>query len=475
MYKDEEFKYWMKNKCKLSIASVDKYYRAILTNSRDLERYSKKIKNIYNINNIKELDEMIDLYKSIPALVEKNKRGNNMYTAALSKYRDFLRVCENGNSEVTVSDMNIEIEIKDAIENIEEYIRSNSFIYKKEELSNLYLSLKTKPFVILAGISGTGKSKLVRLFAEAINAKFKSIPVKPDWNDSTELLGYKNIKDEFVQGELYKVIDEAKDNLDTPYFVCLDEMNLARVEYYLSEYLSVIESRKFETDRIVTDKLFSESYFENVEGTNISIPENLYIIGTVNMDDTTFAFSRKVLDRANTIEFSEVDLELLDFSKRKEEKLVVDNSLLKTQFLNIKDALEIDRPYVEEINKRIVEINNILKPYSKHFGYRVRDEIVFYMLENKLANLLDEDIAFDYQIMQKILPTIIGSDVYIKEILIKLFEICTSFNLEDKQNYVNEAESVIKNGSKQCRYPKSATKILQMLKGYRDGFVSFWQ
>ena len=211
MYKDEEFKYWMKNKCKLSIASVDKYYRAILTNSRDLERYSKKIKNIYNINNIKELDEMIDLYKSIPALVEKNKRGNNMYTAALSKYRDFLRVCENGNSEVTVSDMNIEIEIKDAIENIEEYIRSNSFIYKKEELSNLYLSLKTKPFVILAGISGTGKSKLVRLFAEAINAKFKSIPVKPDWNDSTELLGYKNIKDEFVQGELYKIIDEAKD------------------------------------------------------------------------------------------------------------------------------------------------------------------------------------------------------------------------------------------------------------------------
>ena len=84
-------------------------------------------------------------------------------------------------------------------------------------------------------------------------------------------------------------------------------------------------------------------------------------------------------------------------------------------------------------------------------------------------------MAFDYQIMQKILPTIIGSDVYIKEILIKLFEICTSFNLEDKQNYVNEAESVIKNGSKQKKKKKSATKILQMLKGYRDGFVSFWQ
>lgn len=368
-----------------------------------------------------------------------------------------------------------ERDYKVVLKRINQYINGNGYIYSYEELSNFYLSLKTKPFVILAGISGTGKSKLVRLFAEAINAKFKSIPVKPDWNDSTEILGYKNIKDEFVQGELYKVIDEAKDNLDTPYFVCLDEMNLARVEYYLSEYLSVIESRKFEKGKIVTDELFSKSYFENIKDNNISIPENLYIIGTVNMDDTTFSFSRKVLDRANTIEFSEVDLETLDFLTDEAETLVVDNSLLKTQFLNIKDALEIDRTYVEEINEKIVEINNILKPYSKHFGYRVRDEIVFYMLENKLANLLEEDMAFDYQIMQKILPTIIGSDVYIEEILIKLFKICTGFNLENKQNYIKEAESVIKNESEKCRYPKSATKILQMLKGYRDGFVSFWQ
>ena len=193
------------------------------------------------------------------------------------------------------------------------------------------------------------------------------------------------------------------------------------------------------------------------------------------MDDTTFSFSRKVLDRANTIEFSEIDLESLDFLTGESETLVVGNSLLKTQFLNIKDALEIDRPYVEEINKKIVEINNILKPYSKHFGYRVRDEIVFYMLENKLANLLEEDTAFDYQIMQKILPTIIGSDVYIEEILIELFKICTSHTLVNKENYIKEAESVVNNDDKKCRYPKSATKILQMLKGYRDGFVSFWQ
>lgn len=398
-----------------------------------------------------------------------------------SNFAKFIKVIKELGYYIEVNEIDLDInknkkvEKEYHIETICNFINNKGFIYKKEELSNFYLSLKTKPFVILAGISGTGKSKLVRLFAESINAKFKSIPVKPDWNDSTELLGYKNIKDEFVRGELYKVIIEANDNLDTPYFVCLDEMNLARGEYYLSEYLSVIESRKFETDRIVTDQLFSEAYFENIEGNNISIPENLYIIGTVNMDDTTFAFSRKVLDRANTIEFSEVDLESLDFLTGEAETLIVDNSLLKTQFLNIKDALEIDRPYVEEINKKIVEINNILKPYSKHFGYRVRDEIVFYMLENKLSNLLEEDMAFDYQIMQKILPTIIGSDVYIEEILIELFEICTSHTLVNKENYIKEAESVVNNDYKKFRYPKSATKILQMLKGYRDGFVSFWQ
>lgn len=444
--------------------------------NKDLGKKHEEVMTKYNIittNNGEKLLQIDTFGSSNRQIQGKISQSIQIDYKVLNKlYREFI---ENNYEQLKENVINIDSININTIEGIEKYIKSESFIYNQHDLSNFYLSLKTKPFVIIAGISGTGKSKLVRLFAEAINAKFKSIPVKPDWNDSTELLGYKNIKDEFVKGELYKVIDEAKDNLDTPYFVCLDEMNLARVEYYLSEYLSVIESRKFEKGKIVTDELFSESYFEKIEGTNISIPENLYIIGTVNMDDTTFAFSRKVLDRANTIEFSEVDLESLDFLTGESETLVVDNSLLKTQFLNIKDALEIDRPYVEEINNKIVEINNILKPYSKHFGYRVRDEIVFYMLENKLANLLDEDTAFDYQIMQKILPTIIGSDVYIEEILIELFKICTSHTLVNKENYIKEAESVVNNDDKKCRYPKSATKILQMLKGYRDGFVSFWQ
>lgn len=150
------------------------------------------------------------------------------------------------------------------------------------------------------------------MFAEAIGAHYSLISVKPDWNDNTELFGYKNINNEFVPGQLTRIIQEASktENLNKPYFVCLDEMNLARVEYYFSEYLSIIESRYFDdSKRLLTDNIFSEGYLPTDNPyKDLTIPENLYIIGTVNMDDTTFAFSRKVLDRVNTIEFSDVRL-----------------------------------------------------------------------------------------------------------------------------------------------------------------------
>lgn len=271
---------------------------------------------------------------------------------------------------------------------------------------------------------------------------------------------------------------------DKPYFICLDEMNLARVEYYFSDILSLMETRKLNDDgEIITENLLKEVQFGkgDIEAIDkygdVYIPENLYIVGTVNMDETTFPFSKKVLDRANTIEFNKVDLKYnfdIDLDEVEFKERIYSNEFLKSNYLKIsqcKDNKDIAIKVIDEL----IKINDILEKYNQHFGFRVRDEIVFYMLENKLANLLEEDTAFDYQIMQKILPTIIGSDVYIEEILIELFKICTSHTLVNKENYIKEAESVVNNDDKKCRYPKSATKILQMLKGYRDGFVSFWQ
>ena len=357
----------------------------------------------------------------------------------------------------------------DTINHIENYIKNQGYNYTYNQLSNLYLSLKTKPFTILAGISGTGKSKIIRLFADSINADYTLISIRPDYNDSTELLGYKNLDDKFIKGQLTKTILKAKQNKNKPHLICLDEMNLARVEYYLSDYLSIIESRKKVEQEIITDNIVQ--FEENNETINLHIPDNIYIIGTVNMDDTTFQFSRKVLDRANTIEFSDVDLDNLFFENNEEvESLNVSNNFLKTTYLKTMDIEEEYREYAKEINKKIIEINEILKKSQKQFAYRVRDEILFYLIENKKADLLHEDIAFDYQIMQKILPAITGSEESVYQVLIDLLNFVCETNtidtIEEGLNYLKETK---------VRYENSANKIIYMLKGYQnDGYVSYW-
>lgn len=133
--------------------------------------------------------------------------------------------------------------------------------------------------------------------------------MRPDWSDSSDLLGYVNIQGEFQERPLIQVLEKAAGNPDKPYFVVLDEMNLARVEYYFSDFLSVIESRKWEGREIVTSAVLPES----IVGKRITIPSNVYVIGTVNMDETTHPLSKKVLDRANTIEFNQVKLDSFEF------------------------------------------------------------------------------------------------------------------------------------------------------------------
>ncbi len=138
---------------------------------------------------------------------------------------------------------------KETIKHITKYILSQGFKYDENDITNFYLSLKSKPFVLLAGISGTGKSKLVQLFAEAVgatseNGRYIIIPVRPDWSDPSDLLGYRDIERNFQPGPLTTIIKKAVDNPELPYFVCLDEMNLARVEYYFSDIYQLFKPKK---------------------------------------------------------------------------------------------------------------------------------------------------------------------------------------------------------------------------------------
>jgi 5-methylcytosine-specific restriction endonuclease McrBC GTP-binding regulatory subunit McrB len=333
--------------------------------------------------------------------------------------------------------------------------------------------------VILAGISGTGKSKLAHLFAKAIEAEYLSVPVRPDWSDSTDILGHLDLNGNFITCETLRFIKKAKDNPEVPYILCLDEMNLARVEYYFSDFLSVMETRKNNDGKIITDSLLSESDYGNSdigkEFIGTYLPENFYIIGTVNMDETTFPFSKKVLDRANTIELTYVNLipsvEKSENAARTPEK----NAFLKTPYLLLKDCG--DDVDLLKYCSRLEEINSILKKGSLHVGYRIRDEIVFYMLNNKNAGaLLKEEDAFDHAIMQKILPRVQGSTEIVKTVLCELFKyLVGDYSGLDGASVAENLDLYINENSESIKYPKSAEKIAFMIRRFEeDGFTTYW-
>ncbi|MHA6259119.1 McrB family protein [Sporosarcina sp. CAU 1771] len=386
-----------------------------------------------------------------------------------TKIETLLRLKEQGKvstvNEVTLSKLE-PLQNIDLVSNIYSYITSMGFNYSLPNIKNLYLSIRSKPFVIISGISGTGKTKIAQLFAESIgateeNGQFKLIPVRPDWSDGSELLGYVDLKNEFQKGPLTEMVEHAMDHPDLPHIVLLDEMNLARVEYYFSDVLSVMESRKRVGDQITTSYLLDEKYV----GRPLHLPENLYIIGTVNMDETTHAFSKKVLDRANTIEFNEIYLENFDFLADQEQVDIqrISNKQLAADYISLKDIYSTDRPFIEDISRKLSQINNLLEPLNAHIGYRVRDEICFYMVHNVNMELLEEDEAFDFCLMQKILPRITGSDGRIDKLLNELFEWLSDLPYD--------AENVVES----VRYPRSTKKVAEMLRRYHlDGFTSFW-
>ncbi|MBO0527482.1 DUF3578 domain-containing protein [Clostridium botulinum] len=384
-----------------------------------------------------------------------------------------------------------ELEIKDIIENIHKYILSKGYTYNIDLIKNYYLSLKTKPFVLLSGISGTGKSKLVQLFAEAIgsnfeNGRFTIIPVRPDWSDPSDLLGYKNIEGEFLPGPLTNVISRAVIDPTKPYFVCLDEMNLARVEYYFSDILSLMETRCKKCGNIITEKIFkSEVFGQDKEALetykDLYIPENLYIVGTVNMDETTFPFSKKVLDRANTIEFNEVDLninfEYFNSVVEESEVLNISKNYIVSKYLKVVDCLD-KREYIEKILIVLNKINDELKEINHHFAYRIRDEVIFYVLYAIEYELMNIDEALDYAIRQKILPRVQGSNINVKAVLINLYKLFSEDSSKDLDIYDNTISEKIINYIKEnkVKYPLSSEKVSKMIRRFDlDGFTTFWE
>lgn len=473
----EKFKIWLSNyKDKDYRDSTIRRYLVALDKAE--ERLAIKLTTtIWDISDIAEFERAFDKIVNAKNYKEVNKKfGRGDLSAALSAYKKFViditeneNECSNTNSQLAENLENIsktnnilggekEMTVREQIDAIKSYIATKGFNYDGNLVENFYMSLKSKPFVILAGTSGTGKTRLVRLFAEAIGAEYTLVSVRPDWSDSSDLFGHVDLNQKFIKGDIIDFVKSAELNPTKPYILCLDEMNLARVEYYMSDILSTIETRRFENGQIVTDAVIPTSIYGNdtsAEGKygKVILPGNLYIVGTVNMDETTFPFSKKVLDRANTIEFSFVNLMAMPlFEKNYQQPQKLPNSFLSSNYITLNDCEPNDRDFIENECAKLQRINNILETANAHIGYRVRDEIVFYLLNNNKENLLEEYVAFDNQIMQKILPRIQGSSESIKTMLEELLKVC-------------ESE----------KYVSSTNKINFMIKRYEeDGFTSYW-
>ena len=336
-------------------------------------------------------------------------------------------------------------------------------------------ALRTKPFLLLAGISGTGKSRLVRELAymscprnsgldndPSEPGNFCLIEVKPNWHDSTELLGYySNLSGRYEFTKFVYFVYKATMHPSVPFFVCLDEMNLAPVEQYFAEYLSVLETRMLdENGKIISSELISKGTFANCKKVHsiisedeseaessdlcsedyiqmveyfsihgLRIPENLFVVGTVNMDDTTYQFSRKVIDRAFTIEMNGGNLSEMfnenDSLKYYANDSVLDLKTFKPKYVSANDALaaqsEENREYIKKYVPALLnQVNKILEGTPFGVSYRVQNEFVLYLcslLENSKSSAEDKiEEAFLSILMNKILPRIQGDDKLLKTV-----------------------------------------------------------
>ena len=372
-------------------------------------------------------------------------------------------------------------------------------------------AIRTKPFILLAGISGTGKSRIVRELAfkscpEYLQDKDGTTPgnycmieVKPNWHDSTELLGYySNMNKSYQFKKFVKFLVKAKMNPDVPFFVCLDEMNLAPVEHYFAEMLSIMETRKhpkkegtgevdkevIKTGVIVESKYFKEAswkdndgaihqksdmsdknwyeyffdvstmsegekeqiqifqYSRTLQAEGLTLPDNVIIIGTVNMDDTTHQFSRKVIDRAMTIEMNGGKLSNMFGGSKDLEYLPKDEQekwqkSFRQLYVNADEVLEAHPNEKEDIIKKVPErlenINKALKGTPFEVSYRVLNELtimVGVLLDSKKESENIDDIidqALDHILLMKILPRIEGDS--------EMFNLSTDFKDEYQKKY----------------------------------------
>lgn len=350
-------------------------------------------------------------------------------------------------------------------------IKKTGLLYEEKLIQRYACSLMTKPFVILSGLAGSGKTQLALAFArsmaENVDQQLCVVPVGADWTNREPLLGYPNAlkQGEYMLPEsgVLQIMMRALRNPQKPYFLVLDEMNLSYVERYFADFLSSLESHQDIPLWEKPDECDSEV------PAKIALPKNLFITGTINVDETTYMFSPKVLDRANVIEFKIADDEMEMFLQQ---NMTIDVCAADGSCANMgKDFVEkstVKNTEASELaQKTLLEFFRVLKKVNAEFGYRSATEIYRFIANaKKCAEGLAENDILDAAIVQKLLPKLHGSRKKLEPALKALWGLCM-------QNE-HVAEAITRDNLEYAKFPEAADKIQRMMQTALDnGFTSF--
>lgn len=393
---------------------------------------------------------------------------------------------------VTRNQLSNEFLIGSAIHDVISYIGARGFVYDSWQIAQYITAIRTKPFVILGGISGIGKSKLPSLITEATGGISDLLPVRPDWADSADVIGYTDLEGNFRPGPVLRLARTATANSDRLYTCIIDEMNLARVEQYLPEILSRIEDRQPQANggyrtRPLVGHLSNEA---DAEWAQVVIPANFALVGTVNVDESTHDFSRKVLDRAFTIELSEVHLAHWNPNGRPVRAAspwpAAAWNPIKIELSELTNPTAAQRSEIKRAIVALSSVNNLLAPAQLTVGYRTRNEVAFYLLHaQQIADaFVDREgkavDPLDLALQMKILPRIVGRGSAIRRCLLGLLGWATigvSLKSDEEANsIVNRWDALGRvSALTDSKYPRLAARLCLMWQRFEaDGYTSYW-
>lgn len=403
------------------------------------------IDDTYEVNdsilfiNIKMFEKLRDLLnqKNAYSLRDSNNKAENL----LEKNESTIQKGEEstiGNvkpiisgsheEQFNTSEESIKVEEKNFIDHFVQVTHENGLQYSKKDLINFHVAMKTSNLVILQGMSGTGKSRLITAYAKALNIhndqQLTVVPVRPAWNDDADLIGYVDSMHMIYRPGDSGLIDTLKDasNERTKIFIiAFDEMNLARVEHYFSQFLSVLEMEAGKRIlRLYNDSLENRLYNSAQYRPTIPIGDNVLFVGTVNIDETTYHFSDKVLDRSNVLTLDVLPYESLRELKEEKKRKIepIDSkkySHLYTSFRNMDPNVQLLDKEIELLWELHQEMQKVKSTMG--IGPRVIKQIDSYLknlIENSEVSRVE---AFDLLIVQRVLTKLRGPEEYLKKLI----------------------------------------------------------